>query len=221
MMCTSSAANWYRAGRHKVIWLALALFLACGSVASAAPTQKQTGGRLANSLAGLHRYFSSRSLDDLQSTVSALTSIVDVPRMRTRHYIARRPAIVQAWAQVLRAIELSYDSTVDLNDLPVSCVTPPMEASGKQLPPCADPNEITDLQTRAKYISAIQANELKMARVNFQTRLRLIDDQAMLSLRMNLDSFRAVTHPDFVALDQILGQAGLSATRRKKIDAIL
>jgi hypothetical protein len=60
-----------------------------------------------------------------------------------------------------------------------------------------------------------------MARVNFQTRLRLIDDQAMLSLRMNLDSFRAVTHPDFVALDQILGQAGLSATRRKKIDAIL
>jgi hypothetical protein len=43
----------------------------------------------------------------------------------------------------------------------------------------------------------------------------------MLSLRMNLDLFRATAPSDFAALDGILRQGGISEARRGKIDAML
>lgn len=180
--------------------------------------------QIGTSMQGLQRYNTSRSLDDLDATVRTLVSVVDIPHIAPRHYLARRHAIVRAWAQVLRTIELSYDPTFDPKDpksRPFICVSPPREASGRILMPCADPNDIEDPQARAAYIAAIEVNRRKRERSNFQMRLRNIDDAAMLGLQFNLASFRRVAPPDSTALDAILRESGISDERRAKIDAML
>jgi DnaJ-domain-containing protein 1 len=97
---------------------------------------------------------------------------------------------------------------------------PPREASGRQLPSCADPQDLTDPAARAAYVAALQANELKTERASRYQELRNIDDDAMLSLRLNLADFHAVTRSDSANLDGILRDAGLSDARRAKIDAM-
>lgn len=177
-----------------------------------------------SSLQRLQRFYESKDLNDLQSSITKLTSAVDMPRIHPSRYVARRRMVVRAWAQILRAIETSYDPTFDQthsDDLPQTCVLPPREAEGTQLPPCVDPSDLTDANARLIYVAAIARNEAKAKRANFQSRLRYLDGFAMLSLRMNLDLFRKVTRSDSVHLDAILRQAGLGDSRRSKIDAEL
>lgn len=213
-----------RCRAHRVTVLFLAVAMVWGTAASAALTDDQTDARIASALQGLQRFHSSHSLDDLKASVGALTSAVDMPTIKPENYVARRRAVVRAWAQVLGAIERSYDPTFDPNNpnnTPEECLGPPREASGMQLPSCADPNDVQDPVARAAYIAALAANDLKIKRMTFYRNLHNIDDGAMLSLRMNLDSFRRVMTPsDSAALDRILRQAGLSDARRTEIDAM-
>jgi hypothetical protein len=204
--------------------LALGLSVACSAAASgAAPKKDQTKARVASALQGLQRFYGSHSLEDLHATVDVLTSAVDMTTIKRKNLIARRRTVVQAWAQVLREVELSYDPSFDPsnpNDRPATCLVPPREASGRQLPSCADPQDLTDPAARAAYVAALQANELKTERASRYQELRNIDDDAMLSLRLNLADFHAVTRSDSANLDGILRDAGLSDARRAKIDAM-
>jgi hypothetical protein len=77
-----------------------------------------------------------------------------------------------------------------------------------------------DPAARAAYVAALQANERKIARANHYQELRNIDDDAMLSLRLNLGSFHTITRADTAKLDGILRAAGLSDARRATIDAM-
>jgi len=207
-----------------VFALALSLIVVYDAAAGAAQRRDRTMTQIGTSMQGLQRYSTSHSLDDLNATVQTLVSVVDIPLISPRHYLARRRAIVRAWAQVLRTIELSYDPTFDPNDpknRPFICVSPPREASGRILMPCADPNDVEDPQARAAYIAAIERNQQKRERAYFQMRLRNIDDAAMLGLKFNLASFRRVAPPDSTALDAILRESGINDERRAKIDALL
>jgi hypothetical protein len=221
MISISSAAKWHRAHWARVACLILCFSVACSAVASAAaPKKDQTKARIATALQGLQRYYSSHSLEDLHGAVDALTSAVDMNAIKHRNRLVRRRTVVQAWAQVLREVELSYDPTFDPNDRPATCLVPPREASGRQLPSCADPSDIQDPAARAVYVAALQANDHKIQQANHYQELRNIDDDAMLSLRLNLAGFHTVTPADSAALDGILRRAGLSESRRTKIDAM-
>ena len=224
MVWVSSLAKWHRAHSGRLVCLALGLSVACSAAASgAAPKKDQTKARVASALQGLQRFYGSHSLEDLHATVDVLTSAVDMTTIKRKNLIARRRTVVQAWAQVLREVELSYDPSFDPsnpNDRPSTCLVPPREASGRQLPSCADPAEIVDPAARAAYVAALQANERKIARANHYQELRNIDDDAMLSLRLNLGSFHTITRADTAKLDGILRAAGLSDARRATIDAM-
>ena len=104
-----------------VVCLGVGFVLASCGGTSAAPTRDQTVAKVKSSLQGLDRFNTSKSLDELQSSIVALTSAVDLPRIHRSRYVARRRLIVRAWAQILRAIETSNDPTFDQShsgDLP-------------------------------------------------------------------------------------------------------
>jgi hypothetical protein len=151
---------------------------------------------------------------------------IDIDTLTPGNFIATRRTFVRGWAEVLKAIEQSYDPTFDPHnpdDIPVNCVTPPLEASGRQLP-CTDPKYIVDPKARAAYVDAIAKNDEKNARAMHYTKVLLLDQQAMSSLSLTLDLLRKIApdgaSADFVQLDSILQQVGLSDARRTEIDAM-
>ena len=202
----------------------LVLYVLAFSMPAVAATKGDMRTRIGYAMQGLQRFQTSHSLDDLHDTVSKLISFLDTPDFAPKNYVRRRRELVFAWAQVLHVIEQSYDPTIDLNndaDLPDICVIPPREPSGRQAPSCAGPSAVQDPASRAAYEAAIDANNKKIVRVNYQARLRNIDEEAMLSLKMDLELFRqAGAPPDNAELDAILRQEGISASRRAKIDAM-
>src|SRR6185312_9538087 len=135
----------------------------------------------------------------------------------------QRRALVQGWANILRAIEQSYDPTFDV-EAHLSCPVP-LEANGQQSLPCSDPSVIQDRRARVSYAASLAAYRSYVHREDQYERLGLLDRRAMSILEMSLDLFRKVaprgTQPDFVALDRILEQAGITLARRTKIDAML
>lgn len=199
------------------------LFGALAPRAIAAPqaSTDDTSARITRSMVGLDRFRSTHSLSDLQSAIDTLVSAVDIVKTPSGNYLEDRRLVVGAWAKVLREIETSYDPTFNPknpHDLPLSCVPAPLEANGSQLKGCADPQEIQDPKARAEYIAEVRANDAKLVRANFQTRLSYLDDDAMVSLHGNLQDFRRVAPSDAAALTTILRQAGLSETRIRKIE---
>ncbi len=204
--------------------LAIALMVTCTSITSAQPTEDDTDARVAASMRDLQQFHATQSLDELHVAVSSLLSALPpISMIAPQNYIARRRTVVEAWARIFGTIEQFKDPTFDPNNpnnVPEVCVAPPREPNGVQLPSCVDPRGVQDPTARAEYIEAILANDLKAQRSNFQLRLRTIDDEAMLAIRQNLATFRGVS-PDFVALDAILREAGLTQERRSKIDAMI
>jgi hypothetical protein len=201
------------------LWASLSL------VASAQATNNpdKTEARIATAMTGLQRFQSSHSLDDLRATSHALFSAVDRTAIKTGDFPARRRSVVTAFAQVLSQIEALSDPTFDPNDVknfPQVCLTPDREPDGRQLPSCADPNDISDSATRARYVAAIKANELKIKRIGEQHTLRNLDHGTMQELQIVLRGFHSNAPSDGVALDNILRQAGISDARRAKINAM-
>ena len=202
--------------------LALVALVMMSGMSIAARLPDKNSSILAASMRALERYRSTGSLSDLQSSVNSLG--VDMSVIKSNEYVARRRALIGAWARIIRTIDTSYDpkyNPSDANERGSMCLVPPREASGVQRPSCADPNAIQDPEAREKYIAELRANASKIKQTNFYYQLKNIDSAAMLSLQMQLRGFRNAHAPDdFSALDSILRKAGLSDTRRAAIDAM-
>jgi hypothetical protein len=209
------------------VLFAMAAF-AAPSFANAAATAAQTDAQIVVALQALQRYDSSGSLSDLASAVSTMDGTVNLDALTPQNFVARRRALVQAWAQILRSIEQSYDPTYNPNDpsnIPQLCVVPPPDTNGNRLPGCADPNKIQDPAVRAKYLAAIEANKQVTVRWNHYWGLVKLDLRAMRALQMSLQLLQLVAPEgvgsDFSALDAIVQQAGISQARRAKIDGFI
>jgi len=179
-----------------------------------------TENRIAAAMAGFHRFQSSRSIEDLRATSHALFSAVDQRAVRRGDVRGHRRSVVGAYAQVLQQIDAISDPAFDPAQLPSTCVTPPREPSGRQLPACADPKEIPDSATRAQYVAAINANSAKIQLRNAEARVYLLGDETTNLLELVLSKFRTRAPSDSAALDDILRRAGLSDARRSKIHSM-
>ena len=175
----------------------------------------------------LQVFKASGSLDDLRSAINTMQSSLDLSEVTPQNFIATRRKQVGVWAQILKVIEQSYDPSYDPRDpasRPALCLQPPMESSGKQLPPCADPKSIQDPAARVAYVTALQENSRKIARAGSYHDLHVIDLNAMGILTSELRLLNRVapenTPADSVALDGILRQSRISEARRAKIDAM-
>src|SRR5579872_1840516 len=161
----------------QVFCLLFGLIIACSTSGVTAPTDDQTEARIANAMQGWQRFQSSRSLEDLHSTITQLLSVVNIPNIAPQNYVARRRAVVRAWAPILRTIEANLDPTFnphDLNQLPNDCLAPPADTG---IVSCFDYQDIRDPQERAAFIAEIHENEMKQKRVAFQSRLRYLDNE--------------------------------------------
>jgi hypothetical protein len=200
------------------VWLSLP------SLAQTTDKADRSEPRIAAAMAHYRRFQSSNSLDELRATAQGLYLAADLSTIKPSDVVARRRSIVSGFAQVLHQIELqkdpSFDAT-DPNSQPAGCVIPPEEPSGRGLQPCADPNAITDPATRAKYVAAINANNLKLQRFSRNLSLYNLENEAMADIEMTLLVFHAKAPSDGPAIDNILRKAGLSDTRRLKINAMI
>jgi hypothetical protein len=180
----------------------------------------QTESRIAAAMAGLHRFQSSHSNDDLRATAHALFSAIDQRALRLGDVPRHRRSVVAAYAQLLAQIDGLSDPTFDRSELPMLCATPPREPNGRQLPACADPKDISDSATRAQYVAAIDANSVKIQRRNAQAALHLLGDETTSLLEIVLRRFHIRVPSDTAALDDILRRAGLSEARRSMIHSM-
>lgn len=200
----------------------LAVILNYAGTAHAAANDP-TPARIAAAMQDLHRYTTSHSIADLRAAVSSMGGTADSATLTPANFISHRRDIVAAWAQILKAIEDSYDPTLDVN-AHFSCPAPPMDSDGTRHVPCSNPAVIKDATARAKYIAELDAFNTHVQRLNRYQEIRNIDAWAMTSLSMSLDIFRKVapdgTTADFAALDQILRRAGISDARRSTIDGM-
>jgi hypothetical protein len=167
----------------------------------AADSVDTTPARVKTALEQLHGFEQTQSPDDLQKSISTLGSAIYLSKTVPADYVPARRTLVQAWARILRAIEVNGDlafDSIDLRDL-------------------ENPNQIHDPSLRAEYVAAILAQR----RPFFQSRLDSYKNWALNSLRLHLGFFRDVTPPDTVALEDIVRQTGLSDASRANVDAII
>ena len=178
--------------------------------------------RLAAANVLLNRYRSSHSLEDLRTASSTLLSANDFSMNRPEDLVARRRAVTSGYATILRELESLTDPTFDPSDpksLPLMCVTPPREPSGRQLGSCVDPNDIQDPATRAAYLVAIDENAARTRRLNTQQRVHTLALETTDRLARVLRRYRSRVPDDGAAIDAILRQAGVSDARRATIEA--
>jgi hypothetical protein len=209
----------------------MALVAACGILAFAAvdngigfaATSAIADARISAAQEALVRYKATHSLEDLRSVVSTMGGTVNIRELTPENLILERRNLVRAWAQILKAIEQSYDPTFDPNER-LACPEPPA-AQGIQLPPCVSPAAVNNPAARAAYLAELNKYYGYVRRVSYYRQLRNVDDWAMLSLRMSLDLYRQVApkgvSADFDALDTILQQAALGGARRSRIEQML
>jgi hypothetical protein len=207
-----------------VICCALTGAIATGSfafTASARPQNSdQTESRIAAAMAGYQRFQSTHSIEDLRATSHALYSAIDQRALITGDVVGHRRSVLAAYARVLQQIDAISDPAFNPSELPSLCVTPPREPSGRQLPACADPKDISDPATRAQYAAAVNANAAKLERRNAQARVYLVGDETMSLLEIVLRRFHSRASADTTALDDILRRAGLSEARRSRIHSM-
>jgi hypothetical protein len=180
---------------------------------AATPASDELATHVASSSRALQTFTRSHSFADLSSAVDEMEAASNLHALRPDTFVAQRRTYVRGWAQVLKAIEQSYDPAYNPND--------PNDRPISGLP---DPQSIPDPNRRATVAALVAANPQKLARASYYHDLLVIDMRAQALLRVTLDQFRKVepdgTPPDYAALDGILQQAGLSAARRTKIDAL-
>ncbi|HEY0614742.1 MAG TPA: hypothetical protein VGC96_08875 [Candidatus Elarobacter sp.] len=155
----------------------------------------------------------SRSFEYLRSAIREMAAAGNLRALTPATFVVRRRTLVRGWAEVLKAIEQSYDRTYDPND--------PNNRPRLGLP---DPRYARDAQARAAAEAAIAANQQKVTRAAYYHDLAIMDMLAEATMKAELAQFRRVepdgTDADFPALDEILRRAGLSSARRAKIDAM-
>jgi hypothetical protein len=209
--------------------LCLAIVLQVGTDNCRAATTAASNGvgaSLSEASQAVQRYRASGSSSDLVAAMVAMESAVNIDALTPQNFVQQRRQLVQGWAQILKAIDQSYDPTFNPSDpknIPFVCVAPPREADGRQLLPCANPNDVQDPAARAQYIAAIRANATVAERWNHYQQIARLDQRAMSTLQMSLQLLRSVapegSSPDFAAVDSVLVGAGLSSARRAAVDA--
>jgi hypothetical protein len=193
--------------------VSICLVLSLGASSRATPTSGAFETHIANSSAALQRFAASHSFADLRTAADEMGFAGDVNEFKPQTFIAQRRTLVRGWANVIRAIEQSYDPTYDPND--------PANRLYWGLP---DPQSIQDPKVRASAVAALAANQRNIERSAYHRQVWVLDRQAQTGLHLTLDLLRKVepdgTPSDFAALDGILQQAGISSARRAKIDAM-
>lgn len=81
------------------------------------------------------------------------------------------------WLQVVQHLDRYQEPNFNPKDVPELLVQPPPTRAGVVFPPGADPALIDNPDARAEYENAIAANRSKAERYNFQTELRLVDEE--------------------------------------------
>jgi hypothetical protein len=206
---------------------AVCLAISCNTSVDAAPHIAQMSAREAMALREVQQAKSlilignPQSLHELKSTISGMETAFDLYAFTPKNLIDQRRTMVRDWAQILKLIERVYDPTYDSSDpadMPTDCVTPP----DGQL--CgADPSTIKDPNERAMCILEIRANDAKYKQTLYYHEIMTIDQEAMATLESSLNLL-AICEPkgtpsDFVALDKIVEDAGLSEGTRITLDS--
>lgn len=176
-------------------------------------------GRINAALGKLAEFRRSGALGDLETAIYAMQSSLDIDLFRFDTFVAQRRTFVNGWAQLLRALESSYDPTFDpKNRLPC----PPPPPYNGMLPWNCDPKLAAGPQSPSVRIKEIQDLQRFQARFQRYDSIQRLDAMAMTSLRMSLDLIRKIapngTPSDFSALDATLRSSGISDARRKTID---
>lgn len=216
------------ARRSTLVAFFLSAVLTAVSVDAVQSNSTAVSARITAALNILQRFDASRKPDDvnslstLQSAIDAMESANYLHALTVENFVAQRRLVVEGWARIIKSIERSYDPAFDPNnarDVPKTCVIPP---DGQTCG--ADASSIKDPNARAAYVAELQRNTLNLKRAVYYQRLHAMDMGAMTILQVNLRVFNKIAPegvgPDFVALDNILRQTGLSNARRSTIDAM-
>jgi hypothetical protein len=177
-------------------------------------------GRVENALGKLEVYRRSRSLDDLQTAIYAMQSSLDIDLLTADTFTLQRRTFVSGWAQVLRAIESAYDPKFD-PDKRLPCPLP--RFYNGFLPLGCDPKLIHEPKNDS--VRNKEMEDLDRYRVGYEyySKVKRLDDMAMSTLDSSLRLLRRIapngTSEDSSALDTTLRSAGLTDTRRQKIDS--
>lgn len=191
------------------------IFVIAGSPIATAtsPASDELSTHVDGSSRALQAYARSHAFSDLRAAVNEMEAAVNLHALKPDTFVNQRRTLVRGWAQVLKAIERSYDPTYDPND-----------PNNRPISGLPDPQGISDPKERAWAVAALAANPKKLERASYYHDLSIIDLRAQTLLKTSLDLFRKVepdgTPPDFAALDGIVQRAGLSSARRTKIDAM-
>jgi hypothetical protein len=181
---------------------------------------------MSTAMAGLSRFRATGAVDEIARSSHDLRNSLnhsDLTALSPSDLMALRRQYVADYTKLLGTIDgLKDPAFIESTSRyrPQICVMPPVEPDGHQAPPCADPSAISDLATRAAYVAALQANADRTKQINLQRRLRYIDDQTSVELRLVLQQFRGRTPDDTAALDAIVRQAPLSQARKSAIHSM-
>lgn len=225
--------NLYRATKALTVSALAASFICFALMAGAhearSATQADVAARVSNAMRELQQYKPAPSLHDpqalssLRSAVYTMQLATDVTALTPQNFVGQRRLLVAGWANIIRALQQSYDPSFDPNnvaDLPSSCIIPP-----KGFPCGADPNHITDPQARAQYVNELRANLEKSKQALYYQQVHNLELGTMSIFGTMLTVFRKVAPEgatsDSAALDAILQQNGVSQARRQALDVLI
>jgi hypothetical protein len=181
--------------------------------AAQTPPPADLTGHVAGAARAVRSFSRSHSTADLRAAVVEMQAAGNLYGFRPTTFIAQRRTLVRGWAQLLKVIEDSYDSTYDPDDQKNWPI--------RNLP---EPRTVRDPKLKAIAEADWAANQQKIARQTRYFELNHVDMLALSALKMQLDQLRRAApdgaDADFAALDGILHEAGLSAARRAQIDAM-
>jgi hypothetical protein len=200
--------------------LAAATALPMPGVAQNSGSGDQTDSRIAAAMTGYDRYQNSHSPEDLRKTAFELIKVIDQRALRTGDVVGHRRSIVAAYAKLLKVVDSLKDPNFVPDRPPATCVTPPREPSGHQAPPCADPKDVVDPQTRAQYLAAIEQRSTEIGAYNAQMQVVGIANDVVGTLEIVLHRFHTRAPDDTAALDALLRKSGLDAARQQQIHAM-
>ena len=175
--------------------LCLSAVLLAGPVSAVAQTlaTDDVTVHTAGASRALQTYSRSHSIGDLRAAVYEMVAAGNLHALKPDTFVVQRRTVVRGWAQVLKAIEDSYDPTFDPADPKNRPVW--QHATQQQL---ARMNHYLDVQ----HVDMLAQSSLKVQLDQFR--------------KVEPDG----TDADFAALDGILQHAGLSSARRMKINSM-
>ena len=154
---------------------------------------------------------------DVESVHDAIEKLEDIEVSEMARAQLTRREVLEAWLQVLAAVDGSLDLAFDPADVPGGNLIPP-PSGGVGYPAGVDPKAISDPQARAAYEAALTKNRKKADSYNLQTQLRLLDDQASADVdRFVATCYRSGTPGDRKEIDQACDAVSLSKPRRARI----